>query len=193
MRWSILFGAILLVYPLLVYFGLTYFEPRVIALFIILLAIVRFAFTSGDRRRELAPHFLVALAVACVIGFLTLLSNSADYLRYYPVCINALMFVLFFISLLRSPSMIERFARLAEPDLPAAGVRYTREVTKVWCGFFLINGAIALYSSVAASMAFWTIYNGVVAYILIGMLFAGEYAFRIWWRRRENRDESTDG
>mgnify|MGYP003700748243 CR=1 FL=1 len=187
MRWSILLGAVLLAYPVLVYFGLSYFEPRIIALLVVLLAIARFVFASGSRSGTLAPHLLLALAAAVFIGFLTILSNSADFLRYYPVCMNLLMFTLFFVSLLRPPSMIERFARVAEPDLPPSGVRYTRQVTKVWCAFFVFNGGVALYSCLAASMEFWTLYNGAIAYVLMGGLFAGEYAFRIWWRRRDRR------
>lgn len=187
-RWGIFFGAVLLAYPLLVYLGLTYFEPRIIALLVVIVAIARFVFAAGSRGGGVAPHLLMALGVAVMIGFLTILSNSADYLRYYPVCMNVLMFTLFFVSLLRPPSMIERFARITEPDLPPAGVRYTRQVTKIWCAFFVLNGSVALYSCVAASMEFWTIYNGAVAYVLMGGLFAGEYAFRIWWRRRDCPD-----
>jgi uncharacterized membrane protein len=171
----------------LVYFGLSYFEPRIIALLVVLLAIAHFVFASGSRGGTLAPHLLLALAAAVFIGFLTILSNSADFLRYYPVCMNLLMFTLFFVSLLRPPSMIERFARVAEPDLPPSGVRYTRQVTKVWCAFFVFNGGVALYSCLAASMEFWTLNNGAIAYVLRGGLFAGEYAFRIWWRRRDRR------
>lgn len=184
-RWGVVLAALLLAYPLLVYFGLTYFEPRVIALFLVVLATARLVLAkSGGGGREVGPQLLLTLAVAGVIGFLALLTNSSDYLRFYPVCMNVLLLVLFVSSLLRPPSMIERFARIAEPDLPPDGVRYTRNVTKVWCGFFVLNGSIALYTSVASSMDVWVLYNGAVSYALIGLLFAGEYLFRRWWRRR---------
>jgi uncharacterized membrane protein len=184
-RWGIVLGAFFLAYPLLVYFGLTYFEPRIIALMLVVLAIGRFAVAKpGGIGRGLAPQLLLALAVAVVVGFLALLTNSSHYLRFYPVCMNVLMFVLFFSSLFRPPSMIERFARITEPDLSEAGMTYTRNVTKVWCGFFLFNGAIAFYTSVSASMEIWALYNGAISYALIALLFAGEYLFRLWWRHR---------
>lgn len=187
MRWSILLGAVLLAYPVIVYFGLSYFEPRIVALLVVLLAIARFVLAPGRGDDALPLNFLLAVGVAVFVAALTLFSNSADHLLYYPVFMNVLMFTLFFLSLLRPPSMIERFARIAEPDLSPSGVRYTRQVTKVWCAFFVINGAIALYSCLAASLEFWTLYNGAIAYILMGALFAGEYAFRTWVRRRDCR------
>src|SRR3546814_9842236 len=77
------------------------------------------------------------------------------------------MFALFFLSLLQPPSMIERFARIVEPNLPETGVWYTRQVTKIWCAFFVLNGAAALYTSTVASMEIWTLYNGSIAYALM--------------------------
>lgn len=184
MRWSILFAVLLFAYPLFVYLGIVYFEPRIVALVLVLLAIARLLLLPGKANWRAPPQILVALGVALLVGAGSFISNSAGFLLYYPVCMNLLMFVMFFISLLRPPSMIERFARIAEPDLPEAGVRYTRQVTKLWCVFFVLNGSIALYSCLAASMEFWAIYNGAVAYLLMAALFGGEYLFRIWWRRR---------
>jgi uncharacterized membrane protein len=73
--------------------------------------------------------------------------------------------------------MIERIARIREPNLPDAAVRYTRIVTEVWCLFFVLN-AVALYTALAADIEVWALYNGVIAYVLMGLLFAGEYLVR---------------
>lgn len=182
----IVLGALFLAYPLLVYCGLMFSEPRVTALMIVVLATTRFALVKpATTNKGLAPRITLALAAAMVIGFLALVTNSSDYLRFYPVCINALIFVLFFDSLLRPPSIVERIARISEPGLSEAGVRYTRKVTKVWCGFFVLNGALALYTGISASLEVWALYNGVISYALIALLFAGEYLVRSWFRRRE--------
>jgi uncharacterized membrane protein len=74
--------------------------------------------------------------------------------------------------------MIERFARLSEPELSPAGVRYTRHVTQVWCAFFVVNGAIAAYTAAFASREAWALYNGLIAYVLMGVLFGGERLVR---------------
>ena len=61
----------------------------------------------------------------------------------------------------------------------AGGVAYTRRVTQVWCGFFVrqrrrSRSATALW----ASEAVWALYNGVLSYVLMGLLFAGEWLVR---------------
>jgi uncharacterized membrane protein len=73
-----------------------------------------------------AGAFAVWIAVA----------NSADLLLYYPVVVNAALLAVFAASLVFPPSVIERLARVTEPDLPAAVVGYTRTVTVAWCFFF---------------------------------------------------------
>jgi uncharacterized membrane protein len=50
--------------------------------------------------------------------------------------------------------------------------------------FFGINGAIALATALWASAAFWSLYNGLIAYMLMGLLFAGEYLVRSHFKRR---------
>ena len=138
---KILFAAAFVAYPVLVYLGLLYFDARSVAVLLILLAAARLVFSSrAEGARAFTPQLIFVLAAAAAIGFLVIVSNSPLYLKFYPVCVNGLMFVLFFLSLLRPPSVIERFARIQEPDLPEAAVRYTRKVTIVWCGFFVVNG-----------------------------------------------------
>ncbi len=75
-------------------------------------------------------------------------------------------------------TVIERIARLTDPHLPRAGIEYTRKITLVWCGFFLGNGLIALYTTLYASFEAWALYNGFIAYLLIACLFGGEFLYR---------------
>src|SRR5690606_36147533 len=95
-------------------------------------------------------------------------------LKLYPVLVNAVLLCAFAASLWRPPSVIERLARLAEPNLPAEGVRYTAAVTRVWCAFFVLNGAAALYTALFTDERAWALYNGLVAYMLMGALLLGE-------------------
>ena len=74
--------------------------------------------------------------------------------------------------------LVERLARLRDPNLPPSGVRYTRVVTRVWCGFFIFNGSVALFTVLRGDMHLWTLWNGMIAYILMGTLMAGEWLVR---------------
>lgn len=119
-----------------------------------------------------------------LLALLALISGASLLLRFYPVLVNGVFLAMFTYSLFMPPSMVERLARLCEPNLPPAAINYTRWVTQVWCGFFIINGAIALYTALYGSLAQWSFYNGLLAYLLMGMLFAGEYCVRYFFKRR---------
>jgi uncharacterized membrane protein len=49
-----------------------------------------------------------------------------------------------------------------------------------------VNGGVALVTALWASAATWSLYNGFVAYLLMGVLFAGEYGIRCNFKRRLN-------
>ena len=76
------------------------------------------------------------------------------------------------------PTVIERIARLTDPALPDEAIPYVTGVTRVWCAFFVVNGAIALWTALAASDATWALYNGAISYVLIGALLLGERLVR---------------
>jgi uncharacterized membrane protein len=135
------------------------------------------------------PKDLLWLTVMVVAAVVALGSFSAELgVRIYPVAMNAAMLYAFARTLWHPPSMIERFARLVEPDLDADGVRYTRRVTMVWVGFFVVNGSMALWSVIAGSWLAWTVYNGAISYMLAGLLFPLEYLIR--QRVRQSRSLS---
>jgi uncharacterized membrane protein len=158
-------------YPLVIYLALGRVEPRWMALLLVLLGLARAWVT-----RE--PFWLVAAAGAAVLGGVTLLGNSVLPLKLYPVLVSTVLFAVFAASLARPPSAIERLARLTDPDLPPAAVAYTRRVTQVWCGFFVFNGTVSLGTALWGSPATWALYNGLLAYVLMGVLFGGEWLMR---------------
>ncbi len=167
-------GLSTVLYPLVVFFGKEYFEPWKIAAILIVLLLVRLA--AGYSRKHWSTPLLIAGIGYCVFAMWV---NQLDALLFYPVLVNGLMLLIFGWSLFSPPSLIERLARLQHPDLPPEGVIYTRRVTQVWCGFFIINGALAWTTALWASLEVWSLYNGLIAYVLMGVLFAAEYLVRI--------------
>lgn len=152
-------------------------QPRWLALVLLLAAATRLptlAISRVARWSVLAAMLLVVVAVW---------SNAILPLKLYPVLVNAAMLAAFAYSLMAPPSMVERLARLREPDLPAVAVEYTRRVTQVWCGFFVVNGALAFGTAVWASEAVWSLYTGVISYLLMGALFGIEFLVRLRFKR----------
>ncbi|MDR1162552.1 MAG: hypothetical protein LBM17_01755 [Candidatus Accumulibacter sp.] len=170
-------------YPLLIFFGLRFFEPRHLALLLggfVLLRNIRSVkrFVAGRSRIDAVVFFSLLLFSAAVA-----LSNDEFILRLYPVVVNLGSLALFAFSLVVPPSIVERIARLSEPDLSEAGVVYTRRVTCLWCVFFVFNASMAAYTVFYTSREFWALYNGLIAYLLMGALFAGEWCCRRHLRR----------
>lgn len=168
---TLLFIALSLAYPLAVYLLMGRFEPRWLAVLLCALAVLR-AITSRER-----IWLLAALGTGGLALWATLF-NAALPLKLYPALVNAVLLLVFGLSLWFPPPVIERFARLQEPQLPPEAVRYTRRVTQVWCGFFVLNGGLALATALWASERVWALYNGLIAYGLMGTLFAGEWLVR---------------
>jgi uncharacterized membrane protein len=166
-----------LLYPLAIWFGHGRVEPRWLALLLLLAAATRLpSLTVSPAARWSAGGALLLAAGA-------IWANALLPLKLYPVLVNGALLAAFGYSLVSPPSMIERFARMSEPDLPPAAIAYTRRVTQVWCAFFVVNGAIALGTALWASEAVWSLYTGVISYCLMGILFGGEYLVRLRFKR----------
>jgi uncharacterized membrane protein len=43
---------------------------------------------------------------------------------------------------------------------------------------FVFNGVVALYTALACSREVWAAFNGLIAYVLVGALIAGEWLYR---------------
>ena len=160
-----------IVYPFVVYFGLEYLSPRFFALVLALVWLLRSVTVAGGQGR---------LQAAVVLAFCLLLFvvNHEALLYWYPVLVNLLLLAIFAGSLRYGPPLVERLARLRETDLPTRAVAYTRKVTVAWAVFFAANAATAALLALWAPRSWWLLYNGFIAYILTGLMFAVEWLIR---------------
>lgn len=164
--------ALALAFPVLVLAGVwAGVDLRLLACAMAGLALWRW---GGSVRRQ--GVLLLGLAVvACV----WLALKRADLaLKAYPICVNLGLLAVFGQSLWRGPTVVERLATLRQGPLDERGVRYTRTVTKAWCVFFMLNAALSLATALFATERVWALYNGGIAYGLMGLMFAGEWLIR---------------
>jgi uncharacterized membrane protein len=160
-------------YPVLVYFALRHgVPPRYLALGMLAILALRW---GKPLARKLSLPGLLAIGLAA--GSLAWFGGDISVL-WTPVAVNLALLSVFGASLRFPPPIIERLARLREPDLPARAVRYTRRVTQVWCCFFAANAAAAAFTAAWGDHAVWAFYNGFLAYALMGALFLGEWLVR---------------
>lgn len=166
-----------LCYPFVIWLGLQHFGLTFLALFLVFITALRL-YSHRDRSS------LFVFVIAAVLAVVAYWQNESLPLKLYPVVMNAVMLVLFATSLYQKETIIEKFARLKEPDLPQEAIRYIRNLTKVWCIFFIFNGSIALFTALFTSDDWWALYNGLIAYVLIGALFGGEWLYRKYITKR---------
>ena len=124
-------------------------------------------------RVDWAVAFMLSIASAAIVW-----TNSELLLRIYPSLVNLGLLIAFGATLVHGPTMIEKFARIGTPNLSEPAIRHTRRVTQIWCAFFLANGVFSLYTALYWPREAWSLYNGAIAYGLIGLLLAGEIAWR---------------
>ena len=171
-------GLAVVAYPLGVYAGLSHGEPRGAALlllaFFVPAAALRVAKLKSERLTTLAALPLVTVSLLVASALL----DAGGFILAVPTVINLLLLVAFGATLRYGPPMIERFARLQEPELSDEKLAWCRLWTRVWCAFFLVNGAVAAALAAYAPLELWTAYTGLVAYALMGMLFALEWGLR---------------
>ncbi len=103
--------------------------------------------------------------------------------KYYPVIVNFVLFCIFFGSTFSEKTVIQKMAKLMEPNIKPKALEYTRRLTYIWSIFMLANFFISL-ATVFMSEKVWAIYNGFLSYMLVGVFFIIEYMVRINFKKK---------
>jgi len=178
---------VLALYPLLVYFGIGRFGVAPIAGVLAAVCVLRLLALRFAGARKLAAGQLVLVCGGMLLAGASFWLDSAEAVLYYPVLVNASLLGVFGASLVHPPSLVERLARVRDPELTPAAVVYTHRVTIAWTVFFAFNGGVALYTALLTPLATWAWYNGFIAYLLIGTMFGVELMIRLVVMRKHGR------
>lgn len=178
----LLTGLLLVLWPLMVWYSLTHPQAHWLLPLLVLLFVLRWLALRQQSGAFAAAGKWLAVAGAALCAA-SLLLRDHHLLMWYPVAVNAILLLLFFGSLFSPMPLVERLARLREADLPPRAVAYTRRVTQVWCLFFILNGGVALATCLLNSLYWWTLWNGLISYLMIGLLMLGEWLLRQRMRR----------
>lgn len=170
---SIVVSCLFLAYPYLVYKGIengmVWVAP---AIFSGMFLVQSFA------AETLKTKIIKALfAIGLLLGAYFIQTVTAKVL---PVLIQLMLMYFFGRTLLKGkgPVFIESFVRLEFPELPPEIVRYCRQLTIMWTGFFAFNAIMCVCLAVFGNDTWWALYNGVFIYLMIAFLTTGEYIYR---------------
>lgn len=198
-----IFGVILgVLYPVFIFLSLVVFKlpTRIISLCIIIFGFTLFLSVTGKRDKEkkfdMKPFANSALLLTA--GVICFFTNQELFLKLYSVAISVMFFVMFGSTLFNEPNMIFRFATLQDKSIVGSFYekdvkKYCKTVTIIWCCFFIINGTISTLTALSSSIfhiskdtanTVWSIYNGGISYVLMGLLFAIEFIIRIQYNKK---------
>ncbi len=170
-------GLIIIAYPFLVYWGIKQNSISFLAVALIIIAGLRLILLKNIAGAAVNTATLTAI-ILLLIAVLALIMQNTAWLKLYPVAVNGVLLIVFTQSLFYGKPFIQRFAELRESNITAKKQRYMWRLTVVWCGFFIVNGLISLYTWLYMSLAAWTLYNGLISYLLLGALVVAELAYR---------------
>jgi uncharacterized membrane protein len=171
-------AVVIALYPLIVLLGLTYLDVRWTALLLAVLLGRRFVSQLFGARETSIPILIQIGGTAALLAGAAW-SGSELFLRLTPFGISLLFFFQFATSLRPgSAPIIERFARLARPDLPAENAMYCRRLTQIWLGVFAGNSTLVLAAAFVPDKGVWALLVGPASYLYLGGFLTVEYVYR---------------
>ncbi|GMO35628.1 MAG: hypothetical protein Ta2B_15700 [Termitinemataceae bacterium] len=133
----------------------------------------------------LSPVLLVTIGLACF------LSKDPLVLKLYPMFADIAYIVILFTSFFIPPNIVNYVIniidrRIKEKVPKTAYDRYCFNATIVWCVFFFLDAIVAFLTAILKteikiggkmirSDSIWGLYNGLITYIIMGIIFAAEY------------------
>lgn len=178
-------------YPLTVWLGLSKLSVRHVAAILLAFLVPGAAIRIWKHRSQAKQLLGLSVSAVLLIG-LAMAFNDERFMRAYPVIVSAVMLIQFAWTLKSPPPMVERFARMQADDLNAEELAYCRSVTVIWSLFFAANGTACALLALAGSRDAWALYTGLISYVLMGLLFAGEFVVRKYRFRHHPPQNALD-
>lgn len=189
---KVLFYIVAALYPVLVFTFLVVLKlpVRILSLCIMALAFAFFLSATGRKKNSKAGERnafdwkpLLSSVLFLAAGLFCFFTNQTIFLKLYSVVISATLLVVFGSTLFLPPNIIFRFATLQDKSIKGSLAEklveaYCRKVNIAWCIFFICNGSIAAFTAFRCSDEVWSIYNGGISYVLMGLMFAIEFIIR---------------
>jgi uncharacterized membrane protein len=169
-------------YPLLVFFALVVFKfsVRYLSALIIVFAVGYFLLIRKNYHGKHSAVIFISPALLFTIGIVCLLTKSPIILKMYPALADLIYVIVIGTSFLIPPPLVyyvvEMFDKTVKtrPDKERI-MRFCREASLVWCGFFVFDGIVAVVTVFWASDFVWSLYNGGISYGGMGAIFLVQF------------------
>ncbi|NVK56214.1 MAG: hypothetical protein HWE26_11390 [Alteromonadaceae bacterium] len=171
-----------LAYPFFVYFNIDSIKPHWFGAALLIMAVFRLV-VAGKKR--LSSDWLITAVITVFSCFIIFLGSDV-LLKSYPVIMSVCMGFVFLFSLKDERNLIERFARASGKQPPEQARGYLQKLCMAWGVLLLLNGAVAAWTAWFASLAVWTLYNGLISYLLVAGFVVIELVYRNYYKKKHN-------
>jgi len=171
---TLLLVALSIAYPLFVYYWIQELSAAYFGIILAGLASLKFILSKNKNSKQEIAIFILSLGCALLI----LIVGKHYLIKLYPVLISCSVGSFFAASLFTQETFIEHIARLRGKILSVYAINYARKLTFIWAVTLYLNALTALYLAFFASTQAWALYCGLISYIILGCLFAGEIIYR---------------
>lgn len=177
-----------LVYPFIVFTSIERIGPTTLSLVLFFLLLIRVI----ARRRFNDPEQYVQLILVGSLCLMAAWQKSEVLLRFYPVAMNLAFSSFFLYSLTKEITLIEKFSQYFVKEPEPHQKLYMRGLTKAWALLLLFNAAAAAYTACCSSLEVWTLYNGVISYLIFGVFSLAELVNRYFYKKRYQSRLASD-
>lgn len=124
-------------------------------------------------------HWALLLALAGGLAVLIHFGGGIVALKLPPILLPASIAAVF-LGTLRAGQvpLVTRMAAAERGTLPPELLVYTRRVTQAWAVLCVGLSLAALAFALFAPLPLWSLFTNIISYVLIGLMFVGEYAWR---------------
>ena len=167
-------------YPVAIYCALLWFEPRSVAAALVVFLLLRHRSYAQRFLHELSWVSRAILGGLVLLCLSALVANDETLLRLYPAALSAAFLLVFGLTLATILYFVQALCwgigyGLCLP-VPHRNGLFAQVVTMII--LLIVNGLIAVWTAVWSSREVWAVYNGFIAYLAMGALFAGEWLLR---------------
>lgn len=181
---------LILAYPLLVHLGVWLDQPFMLVFALLVLTVG--LLLPGLRRGSGFTWglFLAALVLIWLAGYL----DVALYLLFLPpVIIPLVLLGIFLNSLLPGQTpLVTAIAQKVRGSLSQQLRDYTRNVTLMWTVVFAGISLASILLPWLTTATAWSLFTNFIGYLLVGILFIGEFIYRKWRFREYKHPRFAD-
>lgn len=198
---KILFGLIAIMYPIFVFCTLVVFKLpiRYLSIGLIVFGLAYSFVNSRHYRGRHTIALFVCPVILCSIGATSLfLGENPIIIKLYPAFTDISYLTIMGTSLIFPPPLAYYFINAIDKTLK---IKIPEKIfndccfkaTLAWCVFFVIDAIIATNIAFRGSDTAWAIYSGGITYLIMGLIFAGEFIIikrigKIYEGKQENEN-----